>query len=86
MGIISWILLGAIAGWLASIAVGRNRRMGCVANIVAGVLGALLGGFIISLLGGTGVTGFNLYSLFVAFIGAVLFLAITGWRTRPWFR
>ncbi len=82
MGPISWILLGAIAGWLASIAVGRNRRMGCVANIVAGVLGALLGGFIISLLGGSGVTGFNVHSLFVAFIGAVLFLAITGWRAR----
>ena len=60
--------------------------MGCVANIVAGVLGALLGGFIISLLGGSGVTGFNLYSLFVAFIGAVLFLAITGWRAPRWRR
>jgi uncharacterized membrane protein YeaQ/YmgE (transglycosylase-associated protein family) len=82
MGIISWIVLGALAGWLASIAVGRNRRMGCVANIVAGVLGALLGGLMVSLLGGSGVTGFNLYSLFVAFIGAVILLAITGWRSR----
>ena len=82
MGIISWILLGALAGWLASIAVGRNRRMGCAANIVAGVVGALLGGFIMSLLGGSGVTGFNLYSLFVAFVGAVILLAITGWWSR----
>jgi uncharacterized membrane protein YeaQ/YmgE (transglycosylase-associated protein family) len=84
MGIISWILLGALAGWLASIAVGRNRRMGCVANIVAGVVGALLGGFIISLLGGSGVTGFNVYSLVVAFIGAVILLSITGWWSRRW--
>jgi uncharacterized membrane protein YeaQ/YmgE (transglycosylase-associated protein family) len=86
MGIISWILLGALAGWLASIAVGRNRRMGCVANIVVGVLGALLGGLIVSLSGGSGVTGFNLYSLFVAFIGAVILLAITGWRSPRWWR
>jgi len=82
MGIVSWILLGALAGWLASIVVGRNRRMGCVANIVAGVVGALLGGFIISLLGGSGVTGFNLYSLAVAFVGAVILLSITGWWSR----
>jgi len=56
--------------------------MGCVANIVAGVIGALLGGFIISLLGGSGRTGFNLYSLVVAFIGAVILLSITGWGSR----
>jgi len=86
MAIISWILLGALAGWLASLAVGRNRRMGCLANIVAGILGALLGGLIISLLGGPRVTGFNVRSLVVAFVGAVLFLAITGWRSRPWWR
>jgi uncharacterized membrane protein YeaQ/YmgE (transglycosylase-associated protein family) len=81
MGLVSWIVLGALAGWLASVAVGRNRRMGCMANIIVGVLGALLGGFIANPLGGSGVTGFNLHSLFVAFIGAVILLAVTGWRS-----
>ena len=76
MSIIGWIVLGAIAGWLASIVTGRNQRMGCIANIIAGVIGGLVGGFIFSALGGTGITGFNLYSLLVAFIGAVIVLVI----------
>ncbi len=76
MSIIGWIILGAIAGWLASIVTGRNAQMGCIANIVAGIVGALVGGFIFSLFGGSGVTGFNIYSLIVAFIGAVIVLAI----------
>ncbi len=76
MSIIGWVVLGAIAGWLASIVTKRNEQMGCIANIVAGVVGALIGGFIFSLFGGQGVTGFNIYSLIVAFIGAVIVLAI----------
>lgn len=76
MSILGWVILGAVAGWLASIVTGRNSQMGCIGNIIAGVVGALIGGFVFSLLGGTGVTGFNLYSLIVAFIGAVIILAI----------
>lgn len=76
MSIIGWIVLGAIAGWLASIVTGRNQQMGCIANIVAGIVGALVGGFIFSRLGGSPITGFNLYSLLVAFVGAVIVLAI----------
>jgi uncharacterized membrane protein YeaQ/YmgE (transglycosylase-associated protein family) len=76
MSIIGWIILGAIAGWLASIITGRNAQMGCVANIIVGIVGGLLGGWIMSMFGGEGVTGFNIPSLIVALIGAVVLLLI----------
>lgn len=74
MGIISWIILGGLAGWVASMFAGTNRRMGAIANILVGVVGASVGGFVFSLFGGVGVTGFNLYSFAVALIGAVIVL------------
>lgn len=76
MGIISWIIFGALAGWLASIITGRNKQMGCIANILVGIVGAIIGGFLMSFFGGGGVTGFNLYSFFVAVVGAVVLLVI----------
>jgi uncharacterized membrane protein YeaQ/YmgE (transglycosylase-associated protein family) len=78
MGIISWIVLGGIAGWLASIVAKRNDQMGCITNIIAGVIGAAVGGWVFSLFGGTGVTGFNLPSLLVAFVGAVIVLFVVN--------
>ncbi len=78
MGIITWIIFGALAGWIASIITGRNNRMGCIANIVVGIAGAFIGGFLMSFIGGGGVSGFNLYSFFVAVIGAVALLVIVG--------
>jgi len=82
MGIISWIVLGALAGWLASIITKNNASMGLLKNIVVGILGAMIGGFVVGFLGGTGVTGFNLWSIFVAFLGAVILLAIINLFTR----
>ncbi len=83
MGILSWILFGALAGWVASLLTGRNRRMGCLANIIMGILGALLGGFLVELLGGNGdITGFNWRSFGVAVLGAFLLLTATGWYSR----
>ena len=82
MGIITWIIFGALAGWLASIITGRNRQMGCIANIVVGIVGAIIGGFLMSLIGGSGVTGFNLYSFFVAVVGSVVLLVIVGMFRR----
>jgi uncharacterized membrane protein YeaQ/YmgE (transglycosylase-associated protein family) len=82
MGILSWIVLGGIAGWLASIITKRNDRMGCITNIIAGIVGAAVGGWVFSLFGGTGVTGFNLQSLLVALVGAVIVLAIVNLVTR----
>jgi uncharacterized membrane protein YeaQ/YmgE (transglycosylase-associated protein family) len=79
MNIILWIIFGALAGWIASIIMGRNKSMGALANIVVGILGAGLGGWIASgLFGGQGVTGFNLWSLLIAIAGACLLLLIFG--------
>jgi uncharacterized membrane protein YeaQ/YmgE (transglycosylase-associated protein family) len=76
MEIIGWIVLGALAGWIASMIAGTNAEMGILANIIVGIVGAFLGGFLFNLLGGEGVTGFNLWSLIVAVVGAVLLLGI----------
>ncbi len=76
LGWVGWIVLGGIAGWLASILMKRNDQMGCISNIVAGIVGAVVGGWVFSLFGATGVTGLNLPSLLVAVVGAVIVLAI----------
>lgn len=76
MNLIGWVVLGGIAGWLASIITGRNDRMGCITNILAGVVGGVVGGWLFGFFGGSGVTGFNLGSLLVAVVGAVVVLAI----------
>ena len=78
MGIIGWIVLGGLAGWVASMFVGNNKTQGLLGNIVAGIIGGVVGGWVFSLLGGAGVTGFNLWSFLVAVVGAVIVLTI--WR------
>jgi uncharacterized membrane protein YeaQ/YmgE (transglycosylase-associated protein family) len=82
MGLLSWIVLGGLAGWLASIVMKRNDRMGCITNILAGVVGAVVGGWVFGLFGKSGVTGFNLPSLLVAFVGAIIVLAVLNLITR----
>jgi len=86
MGIISWIILGGLAGWVASKITGNDPRMGVGMNIGVGVIGAFLGGWIVSLFGGTGISGFNIWSFLVALLGAVVLLvvinAISGNRRR----
>ena len=72
MGIIIWLVFGALAGWIASIIAGNNAEQGAIGNIVVGIIGAFLGGFIMSLIGGDGVNEFSIYSLLVAIGGAVL--------------
>lgn len=76
MGIIAWIIFGGIVGWIASILTGTNASQGLIANIITGVIGAFIGGFLFSLIGGHGVTGFNIGSFVVALIGAVVLLLI----------
>jgi len=74
MNILLWIVFGAVAGWIASLLVGKNQ--GLLTNIVVGIVGALLGGWWFNQFGATGVTGFNLASLLVAVVGAVVLLII----------
>jgi uncharacterized membrane protein YeaQ/YmgE (transglycosylase-associated protein family) len=76
MSILVWIIFGAIAGWLAHLITGRGG--GLIVNIIVGIVGAFIGGFVMSLFGGSGVTGFNLPSLLVAILGAVVLLVVVG--------
>ena len=77
VNIIVWIIVGAIAGWLASIVMKTNRQQGLMTDIIVGILGGFIGGFILNALNvGGGVTGLNLASILTAFIGAVVLLAL----------
>lgn len=76
MGIILWIIFGAIAGWIASIIMKTDSSQGTITDIVMGIIGAVVGGFLMGLFGQSGVTGFNLYSLIVAVTGAVVVIYI----------
>ena len=84
MSVLGWVLLGLIAGFIGSKIVNRTGQ-GVWLDIVLGIVGAVLGGFLFTALGATGITGFNLYSMFVAIVGAVVVLwayhAISGRST-----
>ncbi len=75
MSIVGWLILGLIAGFIASKVVNKTGE-GLVTDIVLGVVGAVVGGFLFSLIGAAPVTGFNIYSMFVAVVGAVVVLLI----------
>jgi uncharacterized membrane protein YeaQ/YmgE (transglycosylase-associated protein family) len=75
MSILAWIVLGLIAGFISSLIVNR-RGEGMLLDIVLGIVGAVVGGWIMAALGGEGVNGFNLYSVLVAIGGAVVVLVI----------
>ena len=74
MGILLWIVFGAIVGVVASMLMGTRENM--VIDIIVGIIGAVLGGWLMSFFGKGGVTGFNLYSFLVAILGAVVLIAI----------
>jgi uncharacterized membrane protein YeaQ/YmgE (transglycosylase-associated protein family) len=75
MSIIAWLILGLIAGFIASRIVNKGGE-GLILDIVLGIVGAIVGGFLFSLIGASGVTGLNLYSLLVAVVGAIVVLVV----------
>lgn len=76
MGILSWIILGAIAGFLGYTFAGGEGR-GCLLNMLLGIAGAVVGGMLFRFFGGTGITGLNLYSMLVATVGAVVLIVLS---------
>lgn len=83
MGLISWLIVGAIAGWLASMVMKTNRSQGLLMDIIVGIVGAFIGGFLFSQFGsGAAVTGLNVTSIIVAFIGAVVLLGLLRLMTN----
>jgi uncharacterized membrane protein YeaQ/YmgE (transglycosylase-associated protein family) len=83
LDIVLWILFGALAGWIASKIMHTDAQMGAMANIVVGIIGAFIGGFVVRMLTGTSTTEtFSIGSLLVAILGAVILLAIVKAATR----
>lgn len=76
MGIIIWIIFGGLVGWIASMIMKTDAEQGIILNVIVGVVGAVIGGWLMSLFGSGGISGFNLYSFVVALIGAVVLIAI----------
>mgnify|MGYP000201886267 CR=1 FL=1 len=74
MGFLSWLIVGGIAGWLAGLVVPTG--LGIIGNIVVGIIGGFVGGFLFRAIGEVGMTGFSIWSVFVAFIGAVVLLYV----------
>lgn len=80
MGIIVWLVMGGLVGWIASIIMGTNGQQGIILNVVVGIVGALIGGWLIGPLLGAGSIndGISIMSVVVSLIGAIILLAILG--------
>jgi uncharacterized membrane protein YeaQ/YmgE (transglycosylase-associated protein family) len=76
MSIISWIIVGLIAGALGKLVMPGDEPGGFIVTLSIGMAGAVVGGFVMGIFGGTGATGFNLWSIFVATLGAIILLAL----------
>jgi uncharacterized membrane protein YeaQ/YmgE (transglycosylase-associated protein family) len=76
MGWLAWLIVGAVSGWLASIVMRTNASQGLLLDIIVGIIGAFVGGFLFNAIGVTGVTGFDIWSVFVAFVGSVVLLGL----------
>jgi uncharacterized membrane protein YeaQ/YmgE (transglycosylase-associated protein family) len=77
MSIILWIIFGGLVGWVASLIMGTDPQQGIFLNVVVGIIGAFLGGWIMSVINGRGLSGqFDLWSFLVSLLGAIVLLAI----------
>lgn len=78
MSILAWIVIGGLAGWVASMVMKTDASQGLLADIIVGIIGAFIGGFVLDLagIGGTTVSGFNIASFVTALIGAVILLGL----------
>lgn len=76
MGIIAWLILGLLAGWIASLIMKTDHQQGMFTDIILGIIGAMVGGFVFGLFGGEGVTGLNIYSLLVAVTGSIVLIGV----------
>jgi uncharacterized membrane protein YeaQ/YmgE (transglycosylase-associated protein family) len=81
MELILWIILGAISGWIASSIMHTQGGLG--RDVILGIIGAIVGGFVMGFFGQSGVTGFNVYSIVVAVIGAIIVIWIGRSFRRP---
>jgi uncharacterized membrane protein YeaQ/YmgE (transglycosylase-associated protein family) len=82
MGVIAWVVMGLIAGFIAS-KLYKGSGQGVVLDIVLGIVGAVVGGSLVTALGGTGITGFNLWSIIVAVIVLAIYHAVMDRRASP---
>ena len=85
MNFIVWLIVGGLLGWVASMIMGTNDRQGLVLNVVVGIVGAALGGFLLAPMLGTGTINqgdLSVSSLVVSLLGAVILLAIVGFFRR----
>ncbi len=79
MGLLSWIIFGALAGWAASALTGGGQGRGCLFNVIVGVVGAFIGGLLVQFITGSNFNfAFDIRSFAVAVLGAVVLLVITG--------
>ena len=74
MGLLSWIIIGGLAGWLSTKIITPKKPKGCFSGVLLGIAGGVVGGFIMKLLGEQGIIDFSFYSLFVATLGAVVLI------------
>ncbi len=82
LNLLLWIVFGAVVGLVATAIMGANRKGSLVTDVIVGILGALVGGLVMSIFGATGVSGFSLYSLVVAIVGAMILI----WGERMLYR
>ena len=82
MNFIIWLIIGGLIGWVASMIMRTDGQQGIILNVIVGIVGAVLGGWLMNQFGEAGVSGFNLYSFAVALLGAVIFIVIVKFLRR----